>query len=861
MPTSWLRSAVPLPQRTMSSVTPLAEWPSLFTRDSSTHPAIALPLGGIGTGTISLGARGELRDWEIVNRPAKGFRPRNSFFALRVQQAGKPPLVRLLEGPHAGLREGPHGSPEPLAGLPRFRHCEFEAAYPLGQVSLTDPDVPVCVRLQAFNPLVPGDALSSGLPVAVLRYEIANPTDAPLEVSLCASLTNFVGHDGTDGEVRGGVVERRSGNALQGLLMRSTGVAAEATAFGTLALAAHCAGELSSRTASSHLSWNDTLRDFWDDFADGRLDERARGGVEDPTGSLALTFDLPAQGRRAVTFLIAWHFPNRRSWDRMYPPEGGLRELSEPVHIGNHYATKFADAWDVASHVAGGLPELEERTVSFVRSIVDSDLPAPIKDAASSSLATLRSTTCFRAADGRFYGWEGSNINSGCCFGNALHVWNYEHATAYLFPELSRSMRDTELNYALDERGLLSTRIMLPLDQATGFGVATADGQAAALMRLYRDWQLSGDDEWLVSLWPHARRALEFFWIDGGWDADRDGVAEGCLLNTYDVEFFGPNPLTQFWYLGALKAMVECAEHLGERELAGQWRDLYERGRAWTDEHLFNGEYYEQQVVPQARAQIADGLYLRWEGAVQDSDRPELQLESGCLTDQLAGQVTAQLSGLGDLADVANSRAAAGAVYRHNRRPELHDHFNPMRVYASEDDAGLLIATWPHGGRPDRPFPYADEIWPGAEYTAAMAMLFTGLIDEALTVVADTRRRHDGRTRNPFNETEAGNHYVRSLSAWGLIPSFTGFRYSAVTGELVIRGDRSPGMYPWATGYGSGSFESELTPGGMQLQLSVAEGGIAVQLVTVSGVGQLVLPGRTELVAGSNHVFVVAKHR
>src|SRR5207302_2645806 len=124
-----------------------------------------------------------------------------------------------------------------------------------------------------------------------------------------------------------------------------------------------------------------------------------------------------------------------------------------------------------------------------------------------------------------------------------------------------------------------------------------------------------------------------------------------------------------------------------------------------------------------------------------------LQLERGCLTDQLAGQVAAHLSGLGELADPANLRAAAGAVYEHNRRANLRDHFNPMRIYASGDDAGLLNATWPNGDRPERPFPYADEIWPGAEYTAAIAMLCAGLTDEALTVVADTRLRHDGRTR------------------------------------------------------------------------------------------------------------------
>ncbi|SVD42236.1 uncharacterized protein METZ01_LOCUS395090, partial [marine metagenome] len=45
-------------------------WPVLKTYDRDHLARIALPLGGIGTGTVSLGGRGDLRDWEIVNRPA-----------------------------------------------------------------------------------------------------------------------------------------------------------------------------------------------------------------------------------------------------------------------------------------------------------------------------------------------------------------------------------------------------------------------------------------------------------------------------------------------------------------------------------------------------------------------------------------------------------------------------------------------------------------------------------------------------------------------------------------------------------------------------------------------------------------------
>src|SRR5437762_8333324 len=41
-----------------------------FTKESLRE--IAFPLGGIGTGTVSLGGCGNFRDWEIFNRPNKG---------------------------------------------------------------------------------------------------------------------------------------------------------------------------------------------------------------------------------------------------------------------------------------------------------------------------------------------------------------------------------------------------------------------------------------------------------------------------------------------------------------------------------------------------------------------------------------------------------------------------------------------------------------------------------------------------------------------------------------------------------------------------------------------------------------------
>src|SRR6202047_4065141 len=76
---------------------PLAptDYPRVF---SGEHlKMIAFPLGGVGAGSISLGGRGQLRDWEIFNKPNKGFSPNYGFPAIWAQAANSKPVARVLE--------------------------------------------------------------------------------------------------------------------------------------------------------------------------------------------------------------------------------------------------------------------------------------------------------------------------------------------------------------------------------------------------------------------------------------------------------------------------------------------------------------------------------------------------------------------------------------------------------------------------------------------------------------------------------------------------------------------------------------------------------------------------------------------
>ena len=290
--------------------------PSLKHYDQERLRQIGLPLGGIGTGVVSLGGRGNLHDWEIVNRPAKGFDLQQSFFCLYTRDAEGRSTAYALEGviPPADY-EGARGAVVPNHGLPRFRGCSFESAYPFGRVNLSDESVPLGARLDAFNPLIPTDADASGIPVAVLRFTLTNASDSAIDAAVCGSLQNFIGSDGSNGAPKDNVNTLRQRDGMSGIFMSSQGVDPDAAQWGTLALTTPTRDGITARTAWANLSWGDSLLDFWDDFsADGKLEERARDGLDNPTGSLCVSLTVPANGSAEVVFFLSWHFPNRITW-------------------------------------------------------------------------------------------------------------------------------------------------------------------------------------------------------------------------------------------------------------------------------------------------------------------------------------------------------------------------------------------------------------------------------------------------------------------------------------------------------------------------------------------------------------------
>jgi non-lysosomal glucosylceramidase len=820
--------------------------------------AVAFPLGGIGTGNVSLGARGDLRDWEIYNHADKGTTLPNTFFAIRTQTKSQGQVTKVLEAPLQAphtLSNGYH--PTTAAGLPRLSGATFRGEYPFATIEFEDADLPVQVQLEAFTPLIPLNPDESGIPCAILKYVVTNTSNEPVSLTIVGSLTNPVGgvsfsrFGHLESKIGQNVNEFRDEAVMRGLFMRSEQLGPEDLLYGDVSLVTTHPSVTVKRTWLREWwlpgAWFDFLREFWDDLSDdGLLKNLDYDSPSDPgrtdTGSLGLVDTLQPGETKPYRFILTWFFPNRvNSW----------RQYESAPLTRNHYAIRFDSSWEVARHVVQRFPHLEDETRRFHGALFGTTLPPYVLDAISANIVPLRSNTCFWLEDGRFLGWEGCFDDRGCCEGSCTHVWSYAQTLAFLFPSLEREMRRIEFVVETEDNGYMPFRTAKTFGELSVWPGSNqepepaADGQMGSILRVYREWLLGGDIEWLETVWPGVKRAI--LYGSARWDTDGDGVLDGRQHNTYDTEFYGPNPLCSIYYLAGLRAVEELAHVMDEPELARRCHEMFVRGSQRLDAMLWNGEYYIQLL--------------------DDTIAHKHQHGTGCLADQLLGQLYARILDLGELLPVEHARTATKSVFVHNFKPDFRNHVNTQRTFVLNNEAGLVLCTWPHGGRPEFPFPYSEEVWTGVEYQVAAQLIYEGWLGEGLTIVEAVRARHDGVRRNPWDEVECGHHYVRSMSSWALILALSGFHYNASAHSIAFAPVLNPENFScfFSTGSGWGIFSQQSRGDALNAWLELRYGNLSLHRLTLgpttapSSVGVTlngnILPARLEY--SSNHPSIV----
>jgi uncharacterized protein (DUF608 family) len=771
---------------------------------------VAFPLGGIGAGMICLDGSGSLSHFSLRNQPDLLNQP-CVFSAVYARTSRTESVTRVLEGPVPswkvfGLPDAGNGWPGSTYGLPRFAHASFHARFPFGMVKLDDTAVPLSVAITGWSPFIPGDADNSSLPVAALEFCFRNKGQDPVEAIYSFNTVNFMA-TGAGSEV---VLP-----AERGFTLWQPGSEEKPWEEG-----AFCASIDDEATQVNYAwfrgGWFDPLSMTWREIEEGECVTRPplEEGDPSPGASIGVPFRLAPREEKTVRLMLAWYVPktNQRS---LWPPcadvdceAGSMPSL--PTY-SPWYSFRFQDVGNLFRYWHENYDSLRERSQRFSDCFYDTTLPSEVVEAVAANLTILKSPTILRQTSGRLWFWEGCQVSSGCCAGSCTHVWNYAQALSHLFPELERSLRQTQFHESQDECGHQSFRSPLPTGRSIHDKHAAADGQLGGIMQVYRDWRISGDTEWLREIWPRVKRSLHY--CIETWDPRLTGTLEEPHHNTYDVEFWGPDSMCSSIYLGALLAAATMGGALSDD--VSLYVACLKKGRERLETELFNGDYFFQRIQwrdldaadPLAFTALHDHGVSAEAAKLMAREGPKYQYGKGCLSDGVIGAWLAAMSGLGDILDAEKVASHLQSIYRYNFQKDLSAHANPQRPgFALGKEGGLLLCTWPRGERPSLPFPYSDEVWTGIEYEIASHLLLVGKVKEGLEIVRTCRDRYDGRVRNPFDEYECGHWYARAMASYALLQGLTGVQYDAVEKTLYVH-PRVEGDFRsflcTATGYGT----------------------------------------------------------
>jgi uncharacterized protein (DUF608 family) len=795
---------------------------------------IAFPIGGLGTGMFCVEGTGAISNMSLRHRPEVFHEPA-VFAALHLKNIENG--TKVLEGPVPDWKK--FGMPNSALGgggtwgLPRFEAAAFHARFPFAEIELNDRNMPVKVKITAWNPFIPTDADNSSLPVGGIEYQFTNTGNDELETIFSYNARNFMYVPGKgDSYIR---------SFENGFVLCQTGHENEPFHEGEFAVFTD-----RPETVVNHNwfrgGWFDPLTICWNRISRGVTDTNREREPGAPGASLFVPVKIKPGETQSVRLYMSW-----------YVPYSHLRIGGEPASDtdipdgyagddgkGNYrpwYSSRFGSVDDVAAYWIHNYDGLKSKTQLFTDAFYGSTLPAEVTEAVAANLTILKSPAVFRQFDGRMWNWEGCGDTWGSCHGSCTHVWNYAQAVSHLFPAMERSLRETEFFVSQDKRGHQAFRTNLPIRPVVHDFHSAADGQLGGIMKVYREWRICGNSDWLRTIYPAVKQSMDY--CIGVWDPDRIGAVEEPHHNTYDIEFWGPNGMINSFYSGALQAVCLMGRALGD-DVSG-YETLLSASRAYMESRLFDGEYFIQDIrwkdlrTPDpTKAQSFHTQYSPEAVEILEKEGPKYQYGTGCLSDGVLGSWMSLVCAMPEVIGKEKIKSHLTSVHKYNLKKDLSNHANPQRpTFALGRDGGLLLCSWPKGGKPQLPFVYSDEVWTGIEYQVASHLMFEGEVEKGLEIVRTCRERYDGRVRNPFNEYECGAWYARAMASYALLEGLTGVRYDAVDGILYIDsrvGDSFTTFLSADTGFGNAGLKNG------KPFADVKYGSIEVKKCIVSGV-------------------------
>lgn len=514
-------------------------------------------------------------------------------------------------------------------------------------------------------------------------------------------------------------------------------------------------------------------------------------------GKVGSSVNLKPGQAKEITFLVSWYFPNKYENGKRY--KDAMAEA--PGWVGHIYNNWYSNSLEVAEYIALNFDRLYEETERFNKTYFDTSLPYWLANRITMPVSTLAAGNISIWENGRLYGYEGI----GFCQGTCGHVYNFVTAISKLFPELERSVR---LLQDFNSAGKYSGFSPSGRINFRGYGVNkpevphsyASDAQSGYVLKAYREHLNSPNNEFLNTVWEKVKMAIGYHIFKDGAEIglEPNGVLEG-EQTFWDPMWYGPNPYNNTLYIAALRAAEEMAKTMGENNLAKRYHQLFESGKRYMDEKMWNGQFYVHLYPVGLKGNVGVKNGFKLPSEIDDNAESYIKAfnegRSGyykgtaCDAQQLFGQNWAHQLGMGYILNPDKVKEAAQNIFKYNWTPDIATIYNfekpNARTLAATGEAAMINGGWSN----ERPKEFENthdktNVWTGLEYEASCDMINEGLLDEALVALKSIDDRYDGVKRSPWNEVEGSNHYSRAMHSWNVLLSLSGFTYDGPQGSI-----------------------------------------------------------------------------
>lgn len=774
---------------------------------TSVPSSSGVALGGIGTGSVELFPDGEFHYWQIANPPRMtevcwenkvddGESSTGALsFWIRAEKDGGRPVVRKL-----GMRTDPDDFTYRMFpwNKPVEKIC-FDGRFPVCELKYEDSALPCLLTGRAIAPFVPHRKDIAATPGFAMDFEIDNPGDEPLTVSLLGTLLPDFCNDGgcrnalsrdndgvsvtlcpaekTDAPNCGEVCLSVSGEGektyITGEYRRfireyifdddAFGVSQESVIFGFRET-----GRLPNSEAGSPPP---EIPEKTEELSDEEVAELFEAYVKYPFAASVLSRiratapAFPSKRDERIAFLTAI-----KGQDRLHvrnPEEFGSAALASTLRLApgekktvrfiltwyfpNHFSKdgrKLGHYYENLYHGAGDAnaylryhPEAFSKAAAFSELLYDTTLPEVYPDCWSAHLSTLVKCSWY-LKDDKFGLWEGQGF---CGFHTTDITYHASFGLLALFPELQ--LGQMRMGAAFQREDGRVHHFFTPDLDHIGNGYERVDMNNQFVLMVLRDYLYTGDADYLKDMWPHVNRALDSI---AELDADGDGLPDrDTTRNTYDAWNFSGTPvyIAVLW-LAALKAGAIIADEMDDHDLAERRRVTLEKGLAALETRLWNGEYYDLWRCGEER-------------------------DETLMTDQLDGEWFLRVSGIG------------GSI----RDDRVRDVLRVILDKNFEPDGGLINASCPEG-RHTTLYSHkncqTEAVWTGIGYVTAALCLSVGMTADALALVTAIHI-NQSRFGALWDHWECGHHYTRPMSSWTTLNAALGLEIDAAKRILRLR--------------------------------------------------------------------------